>query len=388
MKHCPHFPQCGGCSSLDVPYSRQLQKKHQHLKELFLPLAPMVPSVISCAQPYFYRHKVQLPFGYAGGGKTGRPLLGCYANDSHRVVDQKICLIQDKSCSRIAWTIREWARRNRLSVYNEKTGKGFLRHALVRKGAGTGEILIGLVTNGPLTTGRGKLVRSLLEMLENEDIGSDKIVGVVQNVNTRRTNVVLGEVEQVWWGRAYIKEILGTLKYKIGISTFFQVNPLQTPQLYNEVLRHIPHGARVVDCYCGVGSIALWMSGRAEQVLGIEENRVSIAAARTAAKVNVIRNVSFIAGDAREKIVIAARKQGFSVVVFDPPRKGLAEGMPRTIIDSDLDRVIYVSCNPISLRHDIVHLQSDFICSMVQGVDMFPHTDHIECVAVLERRRG
>jgi 23S rRNA (uracil1939-C5)-methyltransferase len=386
MKHCPHFSRCGGCSSLDVPYSRQLEKKHQYLKERFLPLTQMVPSVIPCAQPYFFRHKLQLPFGYTGGGKSGKLLLGCYANDSHRVVDQRTCLIQDRSCSRIAWTLRDWARQNRLSVYNERTGKGLVRHALLRKGAGTGEILIGLVTNGILTAGRGKLVRSLLGMLERKNIGSDRIVGIIQNVNTRKTNVVLGNEEVVWWGRPYIKEILGTMKHKIGISTFFQVNPLQTPQLYNAVLEHIPDRARVIDCYCGVGSIALWISGRAEQVLGIEENRASVSAARTAARVNAVRNVSFIAGDAQKEMMIATKKQGFSVVVFDPPRKGLAEGMTQTIIESALNRVIYVSCNPVSLRRDIIQLQSDFTCTMVQGVDMFPHTDHIESVAVLERR--
>ena len=386
MKHCPHFNRCGGCNSLAISYPEQLRQKHELLQKQFHSFTREIPPVIGCVEPWLYRHKVQLPFGFAGKGKNGHPLIGCYANDSHRVVDQKLCLIQDGSCSRVAWALRDWARQNRLSVYNEKTGTGLLRHALIRKAAGTGELLVGLITNGPVTKGRRKLVGSLLKILENTDIGTDTIVGIVQNVNTRKTNVVLGNEDVVWWGRPYIKELLGTLKYKIALSTFFQVNPLQASRLYNEVLRHIPAGARVIDCYCGVGSIALWLSSAASEVFGIEENRASVKAARVAARANGISNAVFAAGDAQREMVLASRDKGFSTVVLDPPRKGLADGMTDTIIESALKKVIYVSCNPQTLQRDIALLNKDFACLSVQGVDMFPHTEHIECVAVLERR--
>ena len=385
MKNCPHFPRCGGCSRLDVPYREQLSTKRQMLSDLFsrfdVPVSPVFPS----PQHYYYRHKVQLPFGYAGRGTTGKPLLGCYATDSHRVVDQHHCLIQERELSIIAWTIRAWADRTGLSVYDERTGKGFLRHVLLRKGAGTGEVLVGLVTNGKRPEGSRQLARLLLSMIDDVSLKESAIVGIVQNVNLRHTNVVLGTEEHVWWGRTYIKELLGTWRYKISCSTFFQVNPFQTPRLYNEVKRHVPQHSRVVDYYCGVGSIALWISDKAAAVHGIEENRSAVQAARTASKLNDARNITFTPGDAGDALLHFS-KEGFSCAVVDPPRKGIGSQQIKMLTSSRLERIIYVSCNPHTLKRDAKFLQHSFQLISLQGIDMFPHTDHCECVAVFDRK--
>jgi 23S rRNA (uracil-5-)-methyltransferase RumA len=194
----------------------------------------------------------------------------------------------------------------------------------------------------------------------------------------------LGTIENVWWGRPYIKELLGSLKFKLEMSTFFQVNPYQTPNLYNEVLGHIPDDSRVLDLYSGVGSISLWLASKAKEVVGIEENKVSISAARTASSLNQIKNVRFVAGDVTELLPDYTRS-GFECAVIDPPRKGIDKKSVDSIMGSTLKRLVYVSCNPQTLARDVALMQKKYRLVSLTGVDMFPHTDHIEAVGVLER---
>jgi len=379
---CSHFPRCGGCSLLETDYSKQLILKKRILQDCFSSLNVAIKDIVASPETWFYRHKVQLPFGF--DKKNGGIVLGCYGVDSHTVVNQTGCFIQDKDLTAVVSAIREWAKRCHLSSYNEQSGSGFLRHVLLRKGAGTGEILIGIVTNGEQHRGSRHLSNLLLKLLDNRLEKKSRIVGIVQNINTRRTNVVLGEKEVIWWGRPYLKEVLASIKFKVGLSTFFQVNPYQTPNLYDEVKKWIPQGASVLDLYSGIGSIALWISSRASEVTGIEENRASVEAARIAAKLNKITNVKFVAGDTNQ-LLPAMTQKGYSVAVVDPPRKGLDSNVIRTILDSSLQRLIYVSCNPQSLARDITLLKDRFSVISVQGFDMFPHTEHIETVAFMSR---
>jgi 23S rRNA (uracil1939-C5)-methyltransferase len=382
---CPHFVRCGGCETLDKPYERQLVDKQNVLTAIF-PFIPDLPAlpIIACPEPYHYRHKVQLPFGTKKQGREVRILLGCYARDSHEVVDQHTCLVQDRDLSAIAWIVREWAGRSGLSIYNEKNHTGFLRHVLLRKGAGTGEVLVGLVTNGSQPPGTRNLSTSLLKMADDALAGSGaSIVGIVQNVNTRRTNVVLGEREITWWGRPFLFEKLGHYRFKLGLSTFFQVNPYQTPRLYDEVLKGIEHRPAVLDCYCGVGSISLWIAGNSRIVTGMEENGASVAAAKKAAQVNGIGNVRFFKGDV-STLLPEMQMDGYDTVIFDPPRKGLDTPVLSLLVHSPLKRIIYVSCNPETLARDVQALLPRWKLRSLQGVDLFPHTRHIECVAVLD----
>ena len=385
-KSCPHFGRCGGCQALNKNYEDQLAEKKERLRSLFsFTCFPSLADVLSSPEIYHYRHKVQLPFGCKKQGKRSYITLGCYASDSHEVVDQHACLIQDQELSKIAWSIRDWAQGTALTVYNEKSGGGFLRHVLLRKGAGTGEILVGLVTNGGRPTGLRRLAGTLLAAIEKSSAGlSKKVVGIVQNVNTRQTNVVLGEQEFAWWGRPFLFEKLGPYRYKVGLSTFFQVNPFQTPRLYEEVLRWIENGPAIVDCYCGVGSISLWVAKKSRVVTGIEERRASVAAAKRAAEFNGVRNVRFMQGEVGADF--SRLSQDFDIAIFDPPRKGLDPVVIQALAGSSIKRILYVSCNPDSLVRDVQLLLPAWKPVSLQGVDMFPHTDHIECVAVLDRR--
>jgi len=382
---CRHFPLCGGCQTLDMPYSFQLEAKQRFVEEAFgdfpgVRIFPLLESPVSTG----YRHKVQLPFGAVRTGRSLRPLVGCYAQGTHKVVDQSECQVQDPALSRLAWAVRDWAMHAHVPIYHEVTGEGFLRHILLRKGLATGEILLGLVANGPRPAHYRSLVKTLLPALNKVLTESDgKLVGIVQDVNTRLTNVVLGGYEEPWWGRSFLKERIGKHSFHVELSTFLQVNPYQTPRLYAEVARHIPDGGRVLDAYCGMGTITLWLSGKSREVVGVEENPRSIEAARAAAHANGVQNARFVRGDAAVELPRLAG-EGWDAVVVDPPRSGLTTESVEALRTGAARRLVYVSCNPQTLLRD-ARLLSGWRLSEVRGIDMFPHTTHVECVARFDR---
>ncbi|HKP98495.1 MAG TPA: 23S rRNA (uracil(1939)-C(5))-methyltransferase RlmD [Fibrobacteria bacterium] len=405
---CLHFPACGGCQTLDLEYAEQLRRKEGDLRRLFgggggdgadasewpgLRIDPILPS----PRTEGYRHKVQLPFGLERRGPVLEATLGCYAAGSHVVVDQRECLVQDPGLSRAAWAVREWAIANRVPVYREDTGVGWLRHLLLRKGAGTGEILLGLVTNGPGTGPQG-LLPDLLERCRVALAvrpGGGELVGIVQSLNTARTNVVLGGEERLWWGRPSLREKLGPFRFPVGVSTFFQVNPFQTPRLYDLAAAHVPEGAAVLDLYSGIGSIALWASRRAGSVLGIEENPASVRAAAQAASENGAANVRFLAADVADALahpenhLAEAGLPGDAIsradaVIVDPPRKGMETQVRDALVSLRPARIVYVSCNPATLARDARAMAGAYRLRSLAPVDMFPHTRHVECVALFE----
>lgn len=398
---CLHFPDCGGCQTLDLEYPEQLRRKQEELLRLFGPGAegagwpglridPILPSPRTSG----YRHKVQLPFGLERRGPVLEVTVGCYAAGSHVVVDQSECLVQEPALSRIAWAVREWAIANQVPVYREDTGVGWLRHLLLRKGAGTGEILLGLVTNGPGTgpkESQADLLRFCREALAAVP-GSGELVGIVQSLNTARGNVVLGGEEKLWWGRPQLRERLGPFLFQVGMSTFFQVNPFQTPGLYDAAVAGIPEGAAVLDLYSGIGSIALWASRRAASVLGIEENPASVRAAVQAAADNGAANARFLAADVAAALAKPERYlaeaglpaeaiSGAGAVIADPPRKGMEPAVREALAGLRPARIVYISCNPVTLARDARALAGAYRLASLAPVDMFPHTRHVECVA-------
>jgi 23S rRNA (uracil1939-C5)-methyltransferase len=401
MPSCPHFPACGGCQTLDRAYAVQLEEKHAELRRRFadwpdLRIDPVLPSPRSEG----YRHKVQLPFGFAPGA-PGRPTVGCYGAGSHTVVDQAECLVQEPSLSRSAWAVRDWAAAHRLPVYREATGTGWLRHLLLRRGAGTGEILLGLVTNGEgiKSFDPRALMPDLLERVRAaiaEGPEGGRLAGIVQSVNERRDNVVLGEREITWWGKPELRETLGPFSFRAGLSAFLQVNPYQAPRLYDLAVESIPDGARVLDLYCGVGTIALWAARKAASVLGVEENPAAVAAARKAAQENGVGNARFLAADAGSLLAdpglmgsLASREgidpdaiAAVDAIIADPPRKGLEEKTREALLRSGASRFVYVSCHPASLARDARALEGAWRLESLRPVDLFPHTRHVECVAV------
>ncbi|MDB5047503.1 MAG: rlmD [Fibrobacteres bacterium] len=396
--HCLHFPDCGGCQTLDQEYPAQLLRKEEELRLHFsdwkgLRIDPVLPS----PRTEGYRHKVQLPFGLERRGAILEVTLGCYAAGSHVVVDQSECLVQDPGLSRIAWAVREWAIARKVPVYREDTGIGWLRHLLLRKGAGTGEILMGLVTNGS-GPGPRDLLPDLLQRCREALSGADgggELVGVVQSLNAERTNVVLGGEEKLWWGRPRLREKLGPFFFPVGVSTFFQVNPFQTPRLYDLAAAGIPEGAAVLDLYSGIGSIALWASGRAGSVLGIEENPASVESAAQAAADNGIANVRFLAADVADALAKPERYlgdaglpadaiSGADAVILDPPRKGMEPAVRDALAALAPSRIVYVSCNPATLARDARAMAGRYRLASLAPIDMFPHTRHVECVAVFD----
>ncbi|MDB5105475.1 MAG: rlmD [Fibrobacteres bacterium] len=395
---CSHFPVCGGCQILDQDYPSQLILKEEELRRHFsawpgLRIDPILPS----PRTEGYRHKVQLPFGLENRGYSLAVTVGCFAAGSHMVVDQSECLVQEPGLSRVAWAVRDWAMENNVPVYQEGVRIGWLRHLLLRKGAGTGEILLGLVTNGPGAGPRDlipDLLRRCREALASIPEGGE-LVGIVQSINAERTNVVLGGEERLWWGRPHLREQLGPFLFQVGMSTFFQVNPFQTPRLYDLAAGAVPEGAKALDLFSGIGSIALWASRRAGSVLGIEENAASVQAAKDAATGNGAGNVRFLTADVAEalenpgRVLSAAGLPGDAIssadaVIVDPPRKGLEVPVRDALGRMRPARLVYVSCNPATLARDARALEGSMRLVSVSPVDMFPHTRHVECVAVFD----
>lgn len=381
---CKHFPKCGGCGTLDIPYAQQCETKNSYVASLFSPLKIDTAPILQSNPNLYYRHKVQLPFGTVGKGKNRRNVLGCYAQDSHDVIDQYECRLQDKDCSIVAWCVRDWAVKYRVSVYDETSGNGLLRHVVIRKGASSGEILLGLVTNGDRIEGSRNVAGALVDSIQRKLPSTARVVGIIQNVNTRNTNVVLGNKEIVLWGRPYLKEKLGDLKFKVEMSTFFQVNPFQTPNLYNEVLKRVDSGSTVLDLYCGIGSITQWVASKVKRIDGVEENGASVDAAKVSIGLNKLENVKVFRDDA-EQIHRRLTDKDYDTIIIDPPRKGIGKQLCSELINSSVRKIIYVSCNPLTLAEDLKVLSSRFKLSTVQPVDMFPHTEHIECVTELRR---
>lgn len=352
---------------------------------------PAVPSPLTAG----YRHKVQLPFAIESPA-PGRPrtvALGCFEAGSHHVVDQQECLVQEPGLSAAAWAVRDWAVAHHVPIYREDSGQGWLRHLLLRRGAATGEVLLGLVTNGfgpPPAAQLDDLVARLQAALAAAPGGS-RLVGVVQNHNSARTNVVLGREERVLWGRGALEERLGPFRFPVGVSTFFQVNPSQTPRLYDLAVAALPAGAPVLDLYCGLGTLTLWAArrvGEAGESVGIEENPASVEAARRAAAENAVANASFLCGDVAEVLSglsTAPSGRPFAAALVDPPRKGLEPAVRASLLRLGLERLVYVSCYPATLARDAAALAAGYRLKTVTPVDMFPHTRHIECVAVFER---
>lgn len=385
---CMHFGICAGCDLLDLPYAEQLKEKELEVKDIFrdwknLPIKKTMPS----PEEYFYRHKVQLPFGHKKGKYEEILTLGLHAKDYSKIIDLKECKIQDEALSAIAWDVRDWAREEKYTAYNERYDRGFLKYLILRKSHFSGEILVCLVTSTPKEIVKKKLESLILKIqttLSKPELkGKSILAGIIQNINKEKTTTAIGDHERLLWGKKYIKEELGGFKYRVGLSTFIQVNPFQTPRLYEEIINNVPEGANVIDAYCGIGTISLWLSKKAKSVLGIESNPHSIEFANIAVKENKIRNVKFLVGDSAR--ILSQLEGSHEILVVDPPRSGLERNCVNAILAMNFKKIIYVSCNPETLEEDARNLSRQYTLKSVQPVDMFPQTFHIESVAIFEK---
>ena len=374
--------QCGGCQIQELDYQKQLDVKTNEVKQVISRIGKLddvvIHDTLGMEHPFRYRNKAQFPIQK----KDNMPVIGFYKKKSHDLISTDECIIQHEVNDKIIKIIKTYIRAYNVSIYDEKTHKGLLRHLVTKVGFTTGEVMIVLVANG----------KELPYLKELASVLKENIPGfktLVVNVNTQKTNVILGKENIVAYGDGMIRDYIGELVFEISPLSFFQVNPLQTEVLYNKALEYANLGENdtVFDIYCGIGTISLFLAQKAKKVYGIEIVEDAIKDAKRNAKINNMDNVEFYVGKA-EEVVPKMYKEGkrANVVVVDPPRKGCDEKVLDTIVSMEPDRVVYVSCNPSTLARDLAYLnERGYKCHEIQPVDMFPHSVHVENVAWLSR---
>ncbi|MDO6448898.1 23S rRNA (uracil(1939)-C(5))-methyltransferase RlmD [Oceanobacillus profundus] len=375
---------CGGCQLQHMSYKLQLDMKQNQVKNVMkkvahLPYVPIHP-IMGMKHPYHYRNKVQVPVGE----KNGELIVGYYQKRSHRIVENMdTCSIQAETINEILPVVRQLANQLGIEPYQEENHCGDLRHIMIRTGHATNDVMIVLVTRTNRLPNKDVLIDELTRRFP-------QIKSIVQNVNEKRTNVILGEKTKVLWGETYIYDKIGDITFAISAKSFYQVNPIQTKVLYDKALEFANIGSDdvVVDAYCGIGTISLFLAQKAKKVYGIEVVPDAIADAKKNAALNGITNVEFTVGQA-EKVMPKWKEQGLTpdVIVVDPPRKGCEADFLQAMIDMEPKRIVYVSCNPSTLARDLRILEDGgYVAKEVQPVDMFPSTNHVEAVTWLERR--
>lgn len=378
---CPVYTQCGGCQLQHLSYEAQLAEKRQQVVDAMERIGHFrgikVEKTLAAENPFYYRNKMQVPAASSGRNTLE---IGCFAQGTHRVVDVEECFIQQQANNMIASVVRRWMKEYKIPAWDEDAGTGIVRHVMGRVGVRTGEVMAVLIAG----VSQVPHIKELGKLLAKEIPGFKTLV---LNINTRHTNVIMGEHSRIVTGEGFIHDRLGELSFKISPLSFFQVNSLQAERLYGEALKAagLTGKETVIDVYCGTGTITLFLAKKAKEAFGIEIVASAIADAKNNARNNGIKNAHFILGDAgRElpRLVEAGVKA--DVIVLDPPRAGCEERVLRTIAGVKPQRVVYVSCNPATLARD-----AEILCSLgyfikrVQPVDMFPQTHHVETVALL-----
>lgn len=375
---CPVADKCGACHLLHLSYAEQLKNKEKRLQELCGKFGKFEP-IIGMEQSYYYRNKVHAAFGE---DRKHNIISGIYEESTHRIVPVDSCLLENQKADAIIVSIRKLMKSFKMRPYNEKSGYGLLRHVLVRTGYFTGQIMVVLVLTSPILPSKNNFVKALLK--EHPEITT-----IVVNVNNRFTSMVLGDKEQVIYGKGYIEdELLGKI-FRISSKSFYQVNPVQTQTLYGKAVEFAGLTGKevVLDAYCGTGTIGLIASDHAKEVIGVELNKAAVQDARINAKRNQVKNISFYEKDAGEFMVQLASQGGkVDVVIMDPPRAGGDEAFLSSVATLSPKRVVYISCNPETLARDLKYLtKKGYRMKKGVGVDMFPWTNSIEAVCLLEK---
>ena len=377
---CPVYKQCGGCQLQHLSYAGQLQMKEQQVRDALTRIGHLdteVLPVMGCANPWNYRNKIQFP---AAMGAEGKIEIGCYATATHSVVDTEGCLIQKEANNQVLVAVRKWMQKFNVTAYDEKTGKGLVRHVMSRVGVHSGEVMAVLITSAYDIPNKKELIDILVQDVPG-------LVSVIQNINKKPTNIIMGNKTRVIYGNPNIKDSLGALSFNVSAQSFFQVNSEQAEKLYNKALEYAALTGKetVVDVYCGTGTISLYMAKHAKKVYGIEIVAPAIEDAKKNAVANGCSIAEFILGDAAVELP-ALLESGVSpdVIMLDPPRAGCEERVLAAICKVKPERIVYVSCNPASLARDMAYLeQNGYKGAIAQPVDMFAFTSHVETVALL-----
>ena len=381
---CNTYKRCGGCNLRHVKYEETLKMKQNAVQSLVnktLKNKLQVEETVGMENPLHYRNKAQYPIGI---NKKGEPVIGVFANRTHEVIPIDNCLIQNKKSEEIAKFIVEFIKGKNISIYDEKTGKGLVRHIVTKVGIKTGEIMCVIVINGYKIPNENELV-------ENLKTRYPEIKAIVKNINMKNTNVILGQENINLYGNGYIEDILGEYKFKISPLSFYQVNPVQAEKLYNlgVSMAEITKNDVVFDLYCGIGTISLFMSKFAKKVYGIEIIEEAVKMAKENAQNNNVSNTEFFAGDVEIVLDDLINNKGLKadVVMFDPPRKGLDKKSIDNILNIRPKKIVYISCNPATLIRDLADFENEYDIKTIIPVDMFPYTSHVECVSVLQHKK-
>lgn len=377
---CSTYKRCGGCNLRHIDYEETLNIKQNAVQSLVnktLNNRLEVKPTWGMGNPYHYRNKLQFPIGT---DKNGNPTIGVFANRTHEIVPVEKCMIQNEKAEKVAKYVIDIIKKYKLSIYNEKAQNGLMRHVIVKIGFRTNEIMVILVINGDILP-YAKDIAIDLQSSCNE------IRTVVVNSNKKNTNVILGSKNTNILGDGYIEDILGDFYFKISPLSFYQVNPVQAEALYNMAIEaaEISKDDTVFDLYCGIGTISLFVAKYAKKVYGVEIVEQAIEDAKENAKMNNINNVEFIAGDTEKVLAELIEVQHIipDVVIVDPPRRGLDKTSVNNILKILPKKVVYISCNPASLVRDLHLFEDKYNIDMIQPVDMFPFTSHVECCSVL-----
>ena len=374
---CPVFTMCGGCEQLDAPYQKQLKEKKKYLKELLKEYTSL-EEMIGMENPFNYRNKVHATFDI----DHGKIIAGTYKKNSHDVVSVDDCMIQNKKANEIICTIRDMCKGFRIKTYDEDTGYGLLRHVLIRHGYHTGEYMVVLVLGSPILPSKNNFVKAL--RTKHPEVST-----VIVNVNNKKTSMILGDKETTIYGKGYIEDVLCGKRFRISPKSFYQINPLQTEILYNKAIEYanLKGNEIVVDAYCGTGTIGMVAADKAKEVIGVELNSDAVRDARANAKANNVRNISFYNKDAGDFLIqMAEQNAKVDVVMMDPPRAGSDDAFLSAVLMLKPEKVVYISCNPETLVDDLEFLTAGgYRVDKAVGVDMFPHTRHVECVVLMTK---
>ncbi|WP_415299096.1 23S rRNA (uracil(1939)-C(5))-methyltransferase RlmD [Clostridium perfringens] len=383
---CAIYKRCGGCKLQHASYKAQLDFKWDRVKDCVSKIGKLDPSIVKyplgMEEPWRYRNKVQLPIGLI----NGEVKIGFFAPRSHDIIDMESCLIQDEIGDKVVKLTREWIEKFNIRPYNvdgEYDEKGIVRHIMIRRGFTTNEVMVVLVTNGENIPHKEEFVDLMVKNIPG-------IKSVIQNINSKKTNVILGLESKTLWGEDTISDYIGDFRFNISPLSFFQVNPIQTEVLYGKALEYanLTGNEEVFDAYCGTGTITLFLSQKAKKVYGVEIIPQAIDNAWINAKENKVENVEFFVGES-EVVIPDLINKGVKadVVVVDPPRKGCDKKLLDAITNINAKKIVYVSCDPSTLGRDLKVLEDNGYKTLeVQPVDMFPNTSHVENVAKLIKK--
>ena len=393
---CAFARRCGGCQIQEMSYDRQLVFKDQKIRGNLERIGgftkdqidTVMQPVVGMEHPFGYRNKAQFPFGT---DKEGNPITGFYAGRTHDIIANTDCALGVEQNKEILEIILQYMRENKIKSYDEKTGKGLIRHALIRYGFKTKEIMVCLVVNGKKLPKVERLIEKLIQI--------EGMTSITISPNTRRDNVIMGDSYEILWGQGYITDYIGNVKYQISPLSFYQVNPVQTEKLYGLALEYadLKGDETVWDLYCGIGTISLFLAQKAKQVYGVEIVPQAIDDAKENAKINAIDNAEFFVGKAEEVLpeYYAEYEREHNgetahadVIVVDPPRKGCDETLLETIVKMQPEKVVYVSCDSATLARDLKYLCANgYEIRMCRGVDQFPQSVHVETVVLLSQQK-